>query len=170
MLYINTASEAKLVSVKRVKVPIKPWQTVDLDDVDVRFLGSNSAYIVLAKPILDLKAKNKAKREKSRARKRARLSEAGSNIIKKKAKSVIKKAIKKVVKKLKKEPSKEVLRALRKELKGKLEIEMNKSTVMRFAKDVLGIDAKASHTKEKIIKDVLSVAKDYGYKKALNKI
>jgi hypothetical protein len=169
MLYRNTSDKPKLASVKRMKQWVQPGATVDLDNNDVRLIGANGVFFSIVTSKDPAKEERRARRARSRARKVERLAKRAAATKKKKSGGALKRAVKKVTRKLKSLPTKQELSAQRKQLKDKLDNEMNKGAVIYFAEEVLGIDVKSGHTKDKIVKAVLSAAKDYGYKKALKK-
>jgi len=162
MKYINKSKDKKLVSVNRVKKWIKPEGIVDIDKVDVSFLGVNASVIVpLTERMIKRKAKYKKRAVARIARKEARLKLRAS-----------KKVEKKTPKKIQKKSQASKVQASpvvdRKRLKETLSGH-TKANLVEIGNRV-GLELKMQLKKDELVSLILKASKEKGYTKVLKSI
>ncbi len=174
MLYVNISGERQLICSKRIKKWVEPRGVIDVDSIDEKFLGRTASVLMLKGKYDKLKKRVRKRRAARRAKKLALLSTKGPATEKKKAsgkKSSLKKTVATLVKKVvskKKDSTAVELKAQRAQLKEIL-TEKNKTDLMAFGSDVLGVDLKWKDKKNVILTKILNAAKKIGYKKIIRK-
>ena len=172
MKYINKSKDKKLVSVNRVKKWIKPEGIVDIDKVDVSFLGVNASVIVpLTERMIKRKAKYKKRAVARIARKEARLKLRASKKVEKKI-SVKSNLKKKAPKKIQKKSQASKVQASpvvdRKRLKETLSGH-TKANLVEIGNRV-GLELKMQLKKDELVSLILKASKEKGYTKVLKSI
>lgn len=171
MLFVNIAKERKLICSKRKKVWVDPGQVVDVDSVDMKFLGADRASLMEKAKYDELVTSRKKRRRKRKLRRRAKITAAAAKTKPAKKVSKIKKVVSKIKKAVKKKitkaPTAAVLKAQRVKLKDIL-TEKTKGDLLDFG-DVVGLELKSKDKKATLITKILNAAKKAGYAKIIKK-
>jgi len=179
MLYVNISKERKLICSRRVKVWVAPRETVEVDSVDQKFLGTNASALITKEKFDKIVAIKKARRARKIAKRKAKLAKLAKSAklvkttkVEKPAKPIAKKKVKKPVEKVVPKEKKITpvdLKTQRIKLKNAL-IKKNKSDLMAFGKEILNLDLKWKDKKDLFMTKILNAAKKIGYTKIIKKV